>query len=162
MSLGGSNAGSPCSGRLGNTDLGHTAPRIPLLRPSPDRCHCTTMRARDAASCFDRQHLPSAKNGRKMGRVQQCHLAGLWGHRPQLAMDPAPPRAPAPALGRRGTAHVGGEWWLWGTFSSSSCKVGTVGASPGPGGCSHAGEHPQLLLASREGAWAFGGGHNDS
>ena len=110
--------GSPCPGRLGNADPGHTAPCIPRLGPSPNRCHCTgtamagarvpcrqAHRTLDPAS--DRQRLPSAKNGRKMGRVRQCRLAGLRGHRPQLAMDPAPapPQAPAPAPGHRAVGH---------------------------------------------------------
>lgn len=73
MSLGESNMGCPCPGRLGNTDPGHTAPRIPLLGLSPDHCHCTgtamagagvlrrqAHRALDPAS--NRQRLPSAKN----------------------------------------------------------------------------------------------------
>lgn len=41
MSSGGSNTGSPCPGRLGNADLGHTASSIPPVRPSPNRCHRT-------------------------------------------------------------------------------------------------------------------------
>lgn len=51
---------------------------------------------------------------------------------------------------------------LAGGGSSISDKVGAVGASSGPGGCSHTGEHPLLLLTSREGAWVFGTGDNDS
>lgn len=94
-----------------------------------------------------------------MGRVQQCRLAGLWGHQPQLAMDPAPAllRAPAPvprhrAAGQRtqeARSSSGGifspaviKWELW-EHHQDQKAMATLGSTPRSS--SQAGREPGCL-----------------